>query len=161
MYRRAVGGPEVFLVHPGGPFIRNRDEGAWSIPKGELEEGEEPLEVARREFREETGREVDECAAEVVFRELGSVVQRGGKTVYAWAFEGAWPEGLAIRSNTFRLEWPPGSSRECEFPEVDQGRFFPLSAARKKINPAQEAFLDRLLDWGQTSSTGVRRERRE
>jgi predicted NUDIX family NTP pyrophosphohydrolase len=154
MYRRAAGGLEVFLVHPGGPFFRNRDEEAWSIPKGELEEGKEPLEVARREFGEETGREVEECAAEVAFRELGSVVQRGGKTVYAWAFEGSWPEDLAIRSNTFRLEWPPGSGREREFPEVDQGRFFPFTEARTKINPAQGAFLDRLLDWGSDASTG-------
>ncbi len=139
MYRQESDRFEVFLVHPGGPFFKNKDDGAWSIPKGEVEEHEDPLETAIREFQEETG---------IVPREevllLGSTTQKGGKVVYAWAFEaqpGVLPE---LRSNEFEMEWPPRSGRIQRFPEVDRGDFIELSAARKKINPAQAVFLDML-----------------
>ena len=144
MFGRGRGGLEVFLVHPGGPFFASRDEGVWSVPKGLIDSGEEPLETARREFLEETGQRVTHCAPEPEFIELGSVVQRGGKRVVAWAFEGRWPDGAVFVSNTFSLEWPRGSRRFIEIPEVDRGEIFDLPAARRKINPAQAAFLDRL-----------------
>lgn len=147
MYRHRDRGLEVFLVHPGGPFFSRKDAGAWSVPKGEIDEGEDPLAVARREFEEETGRGVEACAkpdAELV--PLGSVRQRGGKTVHAWAFEGDWPEGVEPSPNTFEIEWPPRSGRRREFPEIDRAEFFTLDAAREKIHPAQAAFLDRLSE---------------
>ncbi len=146
MYRRVPGGVEVFLVHPGGPFFAKKDLGVWSLPKGEIEPGEEPLDVARREFAEETGQAVEACAREMGFPPLGSVRLRSGKTVHAWAFEGEWPAGATLRSNRFPLEWPPGSGRHREIPEVDRGEFFPLELARRKINPAQAPLFDRLLD---------------
>lgn len=147
MYRSGGQGVEVFLVHPGGPFFARKDGGAWSVPKGEIDDaGEPPLEVARREFEEETGQSVEDCAAGGGFLPLGSVRQANGKTVHAWAFAGEWPEGACFRSNTFTLEWPPRSGKRREFPEVDRGVFFPLETARRKINPAQAAFLDRLLE---------------
>ena len=146
MFRRRPGGIEVFLVHPGGPFFARKDDGAWSIPKGEIEPGEEPLAVARREFAEETGRAVEQCGGRGEFLPLGSARQKGGKTVHAWAFEGDWPEGEAPSSNTFSMEWPPRSGRSREFPEIDRAEFFPLERARAKIQPAQGAFLDRLLE---------------
>jgi len=147
MFRRGAGGVEVFLVHPGGPFFARRDAGAWSLPKGEFDPGEEALEVARREFHEETGRSVADCAsnAEPPFP-LGSIVQRGGKTVHAFGFAGNWPEGIAIRSNEFEMEWPPRTGRRQRFPEVDRGEFFTVEQAREKIHPAQAELLDRLLD---------------
>lgn len=146
MFRRTPSGPEVFLVHPGGPYFRRKDLGAWTIPKGEFGPGEDPLEVARREFREETGREFSAVARDATLIPLGSVRQRGGKIVHAWAFEGDWPAGAAVESNRFSLEWPPRSGRLREFPEVDQGQFFPMAAARAKINAAQGELLDRLLE---------------
>jgi len=146
MFRRRPGGIEVFLVHPGGPFFARKDDGAWSIPKGEIEPGEEPLAVARREFAEETGRAVEQCGGRGEFLPLGSARQKAGKTVHAWAFEGDWPEGEAPSSNTFSMEWPPRSGRSREFPEIDRAEFFPLERARAKIQPAQGAFLDRLLE---------------
>jgi predicted NUDIX family NTP pyrophosphohydrolase len=146
LYRRSASGVEVFLVHPGGPFFRNRDDGAWTIPKGEIDDpGEEPLAVAQREFEEETGRAVASVATAPGFRELGEIVQRGGKRVRAWAFEGEWPAGLEPRSNTFTLEWPPRSGRQASFPEVDRAALFPLAIARRKIHPDQAALIDRLL----------------
>lgn len=145
MYRRRKGLVEVFLVHPGGPFFRYRDDGYWGIPKGLIEEGEELRDVARREFEEETGQRVGRLRTSETTFSLGEVVQRGGKRVLAWAFEGDWPEGIELRSNTFRLEWPRSSGRYIEVPEVDAGEFFALKQARAKINEAQEAFLDRLL----------------
>lgn len=137
----------MFLVHPGGPFFRRRDEGVWSIPKGEVAPGEDPLAVALREFEEETGRPVEACAVAGEARpvELGSVRQRGGKLVLAWCFEGDWPEGDPPASNTFELEWPKQSGRRVSFPEVDRAGMFPLELARRKINPAQVELLERLV----------------
>jgi predicted NUDIX family NTP pyrophosphohydrolase len=145
LYRRQESGVEVFIVHPGGPFFRHRDEGHWSLPKGEIEHDERPQEVARREFEEETGRSVDACAGDAEWNALGEITQPGGKRVLAWAVAGDWPHGLAVESNTIPLEWPPGSGREIEIPEVDQGLFFTIGEARRKLNPAQVPFLDRLL----------------
>ena len=138
MYRVRGDVIEVLLVHPGGPFWRKKDEGAWSIPKGEVEPGEELLATARREFHEELGLE-----AAGNFIPLTPIRQKGGKVVHAWAFEGDC-DPAAIRSNTFTMEWPPKSGRAMEFPEVDEAAFFDLKAARRKINPAQAALLDQL-----------------
>jgi len=145
LYRRHERRVEVFIVHPGGPFFARRDEGHWSVPKGEVETGEQPREVARREFEEETGRTVDACTAGAEWVGLGEITQRGGKRVVAWAAVGDWPEGTPVRSNTIPVEWPPRSGRTIEIPEVDQGLFFEIADARRKLNPAQEPFLDRLL----------------
>lgn len=139
MYRRRGEAIEVFLVHPGGPFYARKDDGVWSVPKGELSEGEEPLAAAIREFEEETG-----IHPAGPFEPLGEVRQRGGKIVEAWAFAGNWNERQPIHSNTFMMEWPPRSGRMQEFPEIDRAAFFDLPTARQKINPAQAAFLDRL-----------------
>jgi predicted NUDIX family NTP pyrophosphohydrolase len=139
MYRSP--GPElqVFLVHPGGPFWVKKDEGAWSVPKGEYAEGEQPLAAAQREFQEETG-----FAAEPEFLELGVVKQAGGKLVNAWAFEGDCdPEKLI--SERFQIEWPPRSGRMVEFPEVDRGAWFSIPVARQRILKSQEPFLGMLL----------------
>jgi predicted NUDIX family NTP pyrophosphohydrolase len=143
LYRVRAGEPEVLLVHPGGPFWARKDRGAWSIPKGEYEEGDDPRAAALREFEEETGRPLDagELAA------LGKIKQRGGKVVTAWAAEGDL-DPAAITSNTFQLEWPPRSGRMREFPEVDRAQWFALPEARTKILPAQEELLDRLVDVG-------------
>ena len=140
LHRRAPGGErQVLLVHPGVPFWARRDAGAWSIPKGEVEPGDEPRATALREFAEETGTEL---AADGLV-ELGDVRQKGGKVVAAFAVEGDLdPE--AIRSNTFELEWPPRSGRVQSFPEIDRAGWFGLEAAREKLIPAQAAFLDRL-----------------
>ena len=138
MYRFRGGTMEVLLVHPGGPFWRKKDEGAWSVPKGEVESGEELLATARREFHEELGLE-----AAGNFIPLTPIRQKGGKVVHAWAFEGDC-DPAAIRGNTFTMEWPPKSGRAIEFPEVDKAAFFDLEAARRKINPAQAALLDQL-----------------
>jgi predicted NUDIX family NTP pyrophosphohydrolase len=142
LYRRRDGGSlEVLLVHPGGPFFARRDDGAWSIPKGLYEDGEEPLAAARREFAEELGSPCPDGPA----LELGEVRQRNGKRVTAWAVEGDLdPE--AITSNTFEIEWPPRSGRTREFPEVDRAAWFDLGTAREKILAAQAAFLDRLAE---------------
>ena len=142
MFRRSQGEVEVLLVHPGGPFFRNKDAGVWTVPKGEAAEGEELLERARIEFREELG--IEPSATEPI--ELGSVKQKGGKTVHAWAFEGDLPENFIIASNTFTMEWPPRSGRTEEFPEIDRAEFFSIETAKLKINPAQVPFLDRLTD---------------
>jgi len=141
MFRRLASGLEVYLAHPGGPFFKNKDEGAWTIPKGEIPEGEEPLAAALREFEEETGLRIEESSK---FHDLGSIRQKGGKTVYAWAVEGGCPAGHCLRSNTFRIEWPPRSGKFQDFPEMDRAEFFPIDIARHKINAAQIEFLDRL-----------------
>ena len=138
MFRRNRG-LELFLVHPGGPFFRNKDEGAWSIPKGEVEEGDEPLKAALREFSEETGAPPPE--GDVV--PLGEIRQKGGKRVLAWAVEGDL-DPSSVKSNTFELEWPPRSGRRERFPEVDRADFFPPDLARRKLNPAQAELVDRL-----------------
>lgn len=142
MFRRASDGLEVLLVHPGGPFFRNKDDGAWTVPKGEVAEGEELLERARIEFEEELG-----IAPPVLgnWIALGSVKQKGGKTVHAWAFEGDCPADFVAVSNTFELEWPPRSGRTQQFPEIDRADFFSIAEGKRKINAAQVAFLDRLL----------------
>lgn len=139
MFRRRGRCLEVLLVHPGGPFFRNRDEGAWSIPKGEVEQRDDALDTARREFREEIGIE-----PEGDFLDLGEVRQKGGKIVRAWAFEGDRDEDGPPPSNTFEIEWPPRSGRRQSFPEVDRAEFFDPVTARGKMNPAQAEFLDRL-----------------
>jgi predicted NUDIX family NTP pyrophosphohydrolase len=132
---------EVLLVHPGGPFWARRDAGAWSIPKGEYSDGEDPLDAARREFAEELGsRAPDGDPAD-----LGEIRQKSGKVVHGWALAGDL-DADAIQSNTFTLEWPPRSGRMREFPEVDRAEWFELERAREKINPAQAAFLDRLAE---------------
>jgi predicted NUDIX family NTP pyrophosphohydrolase len=146
LFRRSGKGVEVFLVHPGGPYFARRDAGAWTLPKGELEPGEEPLAVARREFAEETGQALETCAPEARPISLGEVRQRGGKRVEAWAVEGDWPAGAVLASNPCEIEWPPRSGRRQRFPEVDRGEFFALEEARGKLNPAQVELLDRLLE---------------
>jgi predicted NUDIX family NTP pyrophosphohydrolase len=145
MYRHREGQLELFLVHPGGPIFTNRDDGYWGAPKGLIEDGEELLDVARREFAEETGRTAEKCRISDEMLPLGTVAQRSGKVIYAWAFQGDWPDGVPIESNRFDLEWPRGSGQFVEIPEVDEGRFFSVAEARVKINDTQEAFVDRLL----------------
>ena len=140
LFRRREGLLEVFLVHPGGPFWRNKDLGAWSIPKGECAPGEEPLETARREFREETGLEVAGP-----FTPLPAIKQAGGKTVLAWAAEADLDPSHLV-SNTFSMEWPPRSGRQQEFPEVDRAAWFPLAEARRRILAGQVPLLEHLVD---------------
>lgn len=138
MYRIREGRLEFLLAHPGGPFHKNKDEGAWSIPKGEPEPGEELLATAQREFEEETG--LKPCGP---FIPLRPIQQKGGKIVYAWAFQGDCDPG-AVRSNTFRMEWPPKSGRQAEFPEIDRAEFFALTEATQKIKAAQTPMLAEL-----------------
>ena len=145
MYRGKPPRIELFLVHPGGPFFARRDRGAWSIPKGEIEDGARAVDVALREFAEETGQSVASCARGNDLIALGTIKQRGGKVVEAWAFEGDWPHGAELTSNTFPLEWPRGSGRQIEVPEIDRAEFFDVETAREKINPAQFELIERLL----------------
>jgi predicted NUDIX family NTP pyrophosphohydrolase len=140
LYRLRDDQPEVLLVHPGGPFWAKRDLGAWSLPKGEYEEGEDPLACAMREFSEEVG--VADPPTEVVA--LGAVRQAGGKEVTAWAARGN-VDPSALASNTFTMEWPPRSGKLSEFPEVDRAEWLDPDRAREKLVPAQAAFIDRLL----------------
>jgi predicted NUDIX family NTP pyrophosphohydrolase len=139
LYRR-TGALEVLLVHPGGPFWAKKDLGAWSIPKGEYEEGEDPQATAVRELEEETGHRLEPRG----LLELGSIRQRGGKILTAWAAPGDL-DAAAITSNTFIMEWPPRSGRQREFPEVDRAGWFELPAARDKLLAAQAELLDRLV----------------
>jgi predicted NUDIX family NTP pyrophosphohydrolase len=139
LHRRGEAGTEVLLVHPGGPFWARKDLGAWSIPKGELDEGEEPRACALREFAEETGTRLPGDALE----ELGTVKLKSGKEVIAFAAEADF-DPATLTSNTFELEWPPRSGRRQAFPEIDRAEWFGLDAARAKLNPAQAAFVDRL-----------------
>jgi predicted NUDIX family NTP pyrophosphohydrolase len=138
LYRQRDRLVEVLLVHPGGPFFRNKDDGAWTIPKGEPNPDEDLLTAARREFAEEVG-----FVPEGPFVELGTIRQRGGKEVHAWAASGDC-DPTAIRSNTFSIEWPSKSGQFRSFPEIDRAGFFTLDEARQKINPAQAALLDAL-----------------
>jgi predicted NUDIX family NTP pyrophosphohydrolase len=138
MYRLRGGTLEVLLVHPGGPLWANKDAGMWSIPKGEVREGEDALATAKREFEEETGiRPAGEFVA------LEPIRQKSGKIVHAWALEGDC-DPAAIRSNTFKMEWPPRSGRMQSFPEVDRAEFFAATEAKQRINPSQAAFVDEL-----------------
>jgi predicted NUDIX family NTP pyrophosphohydrolase len=146
LYRRVPGGGlaqrgelEVLLGHPGGPFHAGRDLGDWSIPKGEVEPGEDLYEVARREFEEETGHAPPDAAAIA----LGSIVQKGGKLVHAWALEGDLDPATAV-SNTFSMAWPPGSETLAAFPEIDRVAWFAPEEARRRVKEAQAPFVDRL-----------------
>ena len=141
MFRFRNNDVEVLLVHPGGPYFQNKDDGAWTIPKGEVSENEDLLGRAKIEFEEELG-----IAVSGNFIELGSVKQKGGKIVHAWAFAGDLENDFEPVSNTFEMEWPPRSGKIRQFPEVDRACFFSLEEARRKINPAQTAFLDRLIE---------------
>ena len=141
LYRQSAdSGIEVFLVHPGGPFWAKKDDGAWSIPKGEYAGDEEPLSAEVREFEEETG-----VWPEGKFMPLGEVRQAGGKYVTAWTLEGDF-DPRQLRSNIFRMEWPPRSGREIDVPEVDRGAWYSISVARSKLSPGQVPFLDRLAE---------------
>jgi predicted NUDIX family NTP pyrophosphohydrolase len=140
LYRRAGKSLEVFLVHPGGPFWAKKDDGAWSIPKGELAEDEDPLEAAKREFEEETG-----FPLKGKLEALEPIKQAGGKIVYAWTIEGEI-EQRAIRSNMFSLEWPPHSGKKQEFPEVDRASWFDLETGRRKILKSQLPLLEQLQE---------------
>jgi predicted NUDIX family NTP pyrophosphohydrolase len=141
MYRTRAdnGAAEFFLVHPGGPFFAKRDAGVWTIPKGEPAGGEDLLDCARREFREETGFDPGPGP----FLPLGSVKQKGGKTIHAWAFAGDH-DPAAIVSNTFKVQWPPKSGKWIAVPEVDRAGWFSLDEASAKINPAQQELLGRV-----------------
>ncbi|MFL5679015.1 MAG: NUDIX domain-containing protein [Chloroflexota bacterium] len=141
LYRKAGDGIEVLLAHPGGPLWAKRDEGSWSVPKGEIEAGELPIDVARREFAEETGHPAP--AGEL--RPLGEIVQKSGKVVVAWAARGDL-DPATLRSNTFPLEWPPGSGNWTDVPEVDRFEWFAPDDARSRLNPAQAPFVDRLVE---------------
>ena len=139
MYRNRNGCLEVLLVHLGGPFWARKDAGAWFVPKGEVNPGEQELSAAKREFTEETGLVPGENLLP-----LGSVKRKSGKQVLAWAFEGDC-DPSRLRSNTFEMEWPPRSGKTREFPEIDRAAFFNLEAAREKMHPTEFAFVTRLL----------------
>ena len=139
LYRKTVSGIQVFLVHPGGPFFKNKDLGAWSIPKGEFLDDEDPLAAAKREFEEETGQ-----AIEGNFIKLAPVVLKSGKTVHAWAVEGDI-DHQTITSNLFEMEWPPKSGKKQTFPEIDRAGWFDLEEARVKINGAQVGLIEEMV----------------
>lgn len=138
MYRHAAGELRVLLAHPGGPFWRAKDDGAWTLPKGEYEPPEEPLDAAIREFAEETG-----APASPPYLPLGEVVQKSGKRIQAWAFAGEF-DPAQLRCNMFEMEWPPRSGRLQSYPEIDRVAWFALDEARRKIIAAQLPLLDRL-----------------
>ena len=138
MYRLCRGQLQVLLAHPGGPFFKNKDVGVWSIPKGEVEPGEDMLDTARREFQEET-----RIVPSGPYIALTPVKQKGGKVVHAWAFEGDC-DPAAIVSNTFKIEWPPRSGQWKQFPEIDRAEFFDSKTARTKINAAQIPLIEEL-----------------
>ena len=142
LFRRSAAGIEVLLGHPGGPYFESRDDGVWSIPKGEAADGEELWSVAKREFGEETGHVIGSSARIIA---LGSVIQRGGKVVHAWAVEGNLDPASAW-SNTFSMEWPPHSGISIAVPEVDRVAWFAPDAARAAMNPAQATLVDILLE---------------
>jgi predicted NUDIX family NTP pyrophosphohydrolase len=140
LYRFINNQLQIFLVHPGGPFFRNKDNGSWSIPKGEFTNDENPLDAAKREFLEETGQEIGGT-----FISLNSVQQKGGKTVYAWAIEGDIDQENII-SNQFEMDWPPKSGKKQSFPEVDKAAWFDVEAAKVKINVAQVGLIEDLIE---------------
>lgn len=142
LFRQRAGQLEFLLAHPGGPFFQKKDDGVWTVPKGEAEPGEDLLTRARIEFEEEMGT----TAPLGEFFPLGFIQQKGGKIVHAWAIEGDLPNEFAHKSNTLRLEWPPRSGRYQEFPEIDRAEFFPEAIARVKIKAAQVPFLDRVRE---------------
>ena len=142
LFRRAKDEIEVLIAHPGGPFFRNKDDGFWTIPKGEAGEGEDLLTRAKIEFEEEVGF----APPEAKLLPLGWVKQKGGKIVQAWAFEGDLAPDFELRCNTFEIEWPPHSGKTQSFPEVDRAEFFSIAKARMKMKAAQVPFLDRLLE---------------
>jgi len=141
MFRRRNNELEVLLAHPGGPFFTRKDDGAWTIPKGEAAPEEDLLTRAQIEFEEEVGFRPKTVRDYI---ELGSIIQKGGKTVHGWAFEGDLPESFEPKSNLFEMEWPPHSGKRKQFPEIDRAEFFIEDIARRKIKPAQSPFLDRL-----------------
>jgi predicted NUDIX family NTP pyrophosphohydrolase len=140
LYRRAAAGLEVLLGHPGGPYFAKKDAGHWTIPKGEPDGGTDLLAVAFREFAEETGLAIEPTAPAI---RLGSIVQKGGKVVHAWAIEGEL-DVTAARSNTFEVEWPPRSGRRATFPEIDRVAWLAPDEARRRIKPTQIPFIERL-----------------
>jgi len=149
VYRVRDGRLEVFLAHPGGPLFASRDDGHWTLPKGEVEPGEDLLAAALREFQEEIGIEIDPAGP---FLPLGSIQQKGGKIVHAWAVGKDWDDAQPIRSNKFEMEWPPRSGRMQAFPEVDRAQFFPLALARRKVKDRQAPLLEKLEQiWVQSS----------
>ncbi len=152
MYRRSNGELEVFLVHPGGPLWAKKDKGAWTLPKGEYEQNENPLVAARREFQEETG-----FPPTGEFFDLGSIRQKSGKLVIAWAFQGDC-DPARLTSNTCEIEWPPHSGRRLEIPEVDRGRWFRIGEAREYIRHEQQPFLDNLCALPHLKGASIRRK---
>ncbi|MEN9676276.1 MAG: hypothetical protein RIS76_2172 [Verrucomicrobiota bacterium] len=154
MFRWNRGVLEVFLARPGGPWFPHRDHDIWTIPKGEIEPGEDLMEAAVREFQEEVG-----IQPSGPFFELGSVRQRGGKTVHAWAFEGDWDTAIPIRTTQVEIEWPAGSGQFSVWPEIDRAAFFPIAAAREHMKVAQHSFLDRLKATAPAAVTPVTRAR--
>ncbi|MDB4924527.1 NUDIX domain-containing protein [Mucilaginibacter sp.] len=139
LYRRVSDVLQVFLVHPGGPFYKNKDNGSWTIPKGEVLDSEDLLVAAKREFEEETGQ-----AITGKFRQLNTIKQKGGKIVHGWAVEGDI-DHTTIKSNHFEIEWPPRSGKQQSFPEVDRAEWFDADTAKIKINPAQVGFIEVLM----------------
>jgi predicted NUDIX family NTP pyrophosphohydrolase len=143
LYRFRGGELQVFVAHPGGPFFVSKDDGHWTIPKGEVEPGEDLLATAIREVAEETSIEVDPASR---FIALGTIRQKGGKIVHAWAVEKDLDDAQPVQSNLLMMEWPPGSGRMLEFPEVDRAQFFPVAEAKRKLKPAQVELVDRLVE---------------
>lgn len=150
LFRNGPGGPQVLLVHPGGPFWAKKDAGSWSIPKGLADEGEDLLAAAKREFLEETG-----MAADGDFLDLGAHKQPGGKTIVAWACQGDF-DTAALRSNTFSLEWPPRSGKTAEFPEVDKAAWHSIDEALEKISKGQMSILAALVKGLEAEARGPR-----
>jgi predicted NUDIX family NTP pyrophosphohydrolase len=142
MYRFIHENAEVLLVHPGGPYFAKKDEGHWSIPKGEPDDGEDLLAAAKREFEEETG-----LKAEGEFIELGSIIQKGGKEVHGWGVKGDKPENHNHTANLVKIEWPLRSGKKISFPEVDKAEFFSIDEAKKKIKEAQIPLIERLEEY--------------
>lgn len=143
LYRFRGGELQAFIAHPGGPFFASKDDGHWTIPKGEVEPGEDLLAAAIREVREETGIVVD---PDTKFIALGSIQQKGGKIVHAWAVESGWDDTQPVQSNLLQMEWPPDSGRMLEFPEIDRAGFFSVTEAKRKLKAAQTELLDRLVE---------------